>query len=121
MDTHAPHQSRTPYGSPASLYSEEGEPFLEVYLAVTNVSFPTSPSSEPLTMFPLPATVLWHARRGQLHSGEEQMSKDPGMWQKSRTPRSNLSPDRGHFVHMMYYMGSGLQPENNLLFLLFPY
>lgn len=27
----------------------------------------------------------------------------------------------GHFVHGMYYMGSGLQPENNLLFLLFPY
>lgn len=27
----------------------------------------------------------------------------------------------GHFVHIMYYMGSGLQPENNLLFLLFPY
>lgn len=26
-----------------------------------------------------------------------------------------------HFVHVMYYMGSGLQPENNLLFLLFPY
>lgn len=27
----------------------------------------------------------------------------------------------GHFVHVMSYMGSGLQPENNLLFLLFPY
>lgn len=27
----------------------------------------------------------------------------------------------GHFVHVMYYVGSGHQPENNLLFLLFPY
>ena len=27
----------------------------------------------------------------------------------------------GYFVHVMYYMGSGLQSENNLLFLLFPY
>lgn len=27
----------------------------------------------------------------------------------------------GHFVHVMYYTASGLQPENNLLFLLFPY
>lgn len=26
----------------------------------------------------------------------------------------------GYFVHVMYYMGSGLQSENNLLFLLFP-
>ena len=25
-----------------------------------------------------------------------------------------------YFVHVMYYMGSGLQSENNLLFLLFP-
>lgn len=27
----------------------------------------------------------------------------------------------GNFVYIMYYMGSELQPENNLLFLLFPY
>lgn len=27
----------------------------------------------------------------------------------------------GRFVYVMYHMQSGLQPENNLLFLLFPY
>lgn len=77
-----------------SLYSEEAETFLDAYLAFTNIPFPTSPSSKPLTMLPLPATVLRHARRAQVHSGEEQKSKDPGMWHRTevRNPQEEAQP-----------------------------
>lgn len=35
--------------------------------------------------------------------------------------REAQEPVIGRFVYVMYHMQSGLQPENNLLFLLFPY
>lgn len=45
-----------------------------------------------------------------------------GMEQGVREPhREAQELAAGHFVHVMYYMRSGLQPDNNLLFLLFPY
>lgn len=86
-------------------------------------SFPLVPPPGPANcQAPLLATVLWAKGSGQAYSGKEQ---NPGIWHE---PGGGRKPQRetqelaeGHFVHIMYYMGSGLQPENNLLFLFFPY
>lgn len=54
------------------------------------------------------------------HILEEQRSMGLGMGMKQGVREAQeLAAD--HFVHVMYYMRSGLQPDNKLLFLLFPY
>lgn len=109
--THAPHQSRTlPLlpGSPIT-WKEGDLSLMFIWLLQTS----------PFPPVPPPATMLWHQGNGQVYSVKEQRSKDPGIWHGTRERALGLA--EGHFVHIMYYMGSGLQPENNLLFLLFPY
>lgn len=50
------------------------------------------------------------------------MAQKCGMEQGIREPQGGAHGlATGHPIHVMYCMGFGLQPENNLLFLLFPY
>jgi len=101
-----------------------GRPSPDVDPALQTSSFPLVPPPTPATQqSPFLATGFWVKGSGQAYSGEEQRSKGPGIWHGRglETQRETQELATGHFVHVMYYMGSGLQPENNLLFLLFPY
>lgn len=123
LDTHAPHQSRTPYGSLASLYPEEGKPFLEIIWLLQMSLFPPMPRLSPYDVPPSCHYVMaCQERAGTFwRRADVQGPRNVAQNRSQKSPGGISVWTEGHFVHMMYYMGSGLQPENNLLFLLFPY
>lgn len=102
---------------------KRGGPSPDVYLPVTNTRFPISLSSKPLARLLL--LPLCYGIRGVgrhiLERSRGPRTQEFGKEQSQRAQGEAQELAEENFVHIMYYMGSELQPENNLLFLLFPY